>query len=92
MTSTRGPNWPLLAIIAACVILAAPLWCVASPAMPDYPAHVANFYLITGGASHYYHVEWAFLPNLDTVVGYRAKCDEVATNDFEGFAFASAGG
>jgi len=33
-----------------------------------------------------------FLPNLDTVVGYRAKCDEVATNDFEGFAFASAEG
>jgi hypothetical protein len=64
MTSTRGPNWPLLAIIAACVILAAPLWCVVSPAMPDYPAHVANFYLITGGASHYYHVDWAFLPNL----------------------------
>jgi hypothetical protein len=64
MTSTRGPNWPLLAMIAACVILAAPLWCVVSPAMPDYPAHLASFYLITGGASHYYYVEWAFLPNL----------------------------
>jgi hypothetical protein len=68
MTRTRGPIWPLLAIIAACVILAAPLWCVVSPAMPDYPAHLANFYLIAGGASHYYHVEWAFLPNLASEV------------------------
>jgi hypothetical protein len=55
---------PLLGSIAACVILAAPLWCVASPPMPDYPAHLASFHLIAGGASHYYHVRWAFLPNL----------------------------
>lgn len=64
MTGIRGFSWPLLASIAACVILAAPLWCVASPPMPDYPAHLASFYLIDGGASQYYRVEWAFLPNL----------------------------
>jgi cyclohexanone monooxygenase len=28
-----------------------------------------------------------FLPNLDFVGGYRAKCDEIAGNDYEGFAF-----
>ncbi len=30
----------------------------------------------------------AFLPNLDTVPGYRAKCDAVAANNYEGFTFA----
>lgn len=64
MTSARGQDWLLLASIAAWAILAAPLWCVASPPMPDYPAHLASFYLIGGGASHYYQVEWALLPNL----------------------------
>ncbi len=70
MTSIRDLSWPFLASIAACVILAAPLWCVASPAMPDYPAHLASFYLINGGASHFYRVQWAFLPNLsaETIV------------------------
>ena len=29
-----------------------------------------------------------FLPNLDFVGPYRAKCDEVAANDYEGFAIA----
>ena len=64
MNSIRGLGWPQLASIAACVILAVPLWCVVSPPMPDYPAHLASFYLIGGGASPYYRVEWAFLPNL----------------------------
>jgi hypothetical protein len=64
MTDLRGLNWPFLASIAACVILAAPLWLVASPPMPDYPAHLASFYLIGGGASHFYKLQWAFLPNL----------------------------
>ena len=59
-------------MITACVILAAPLWCVVSPAMPDYPAHLANFYLIAGGASRFYHVEWAFLPNLASEVAVPA--------------------
>ena len=64
MTRIRGLSWPLLVAIAACVMLAAPLWCVASAPMPDYPAHLASFYLIDGGLSQYYRVEWAFLPNL----------------------------
>ena len=64
MTRSRDLNWQLLASISAVLILAAPLWCVASPAMPDYPAHLASFYLIGGGASQYFRVEWAFVPNL----------------------------
>jgi cation diffusion facilitator CzcD-associated flavoprotein CzcO len=32
----------------------------------------------------------AFLPNIDTVPGYRAKCDEIAANGYEGFEFATA--
>ena len=52
----------LTALIAAVLIL--PLWIAAQPAMPDYPAHLASFYLIGGGASAYYHVHWAALPNL----------------------------
>lgn len=37
--------------------------------MPDYPAHLAGFYLIAGGAkssflSSFYRIEWAFIPNL----------------------------
>ncbi|MEJ1968123.1 MAG: hypothetical protein WDN03_05710 [Rhizomicrobium sp.] len=50
--------------LLAAAILAAPLWCVAMPAMPDYPAHLASFYLIGGGPSAYYTVAWDFLPNL----------------------------
>ena len=40
----------LLPLSAA--ILIAPLWCVAVPAMPDYPAHLAAFFMIAGGAAH----------------------------------------
>jgi len=31
-----------------------------------------------------------FLPNLDFVGPYRQKCDEVAANDYEGFAIDGA--
>ena len=86
MTSTRGPNWPLFASLVACAILAAPLWCVASPPMPDYPAHLADFYLIGGGPSQYYRVSWAFLPNLagEAIVPPLAKLTnlEAATKIF----------
>jgi hypothetical protein len=62
---SSGPSvWPLVAIALAAVVLAAPLWCVATPAMPDYPAHLASFWLIGGGASSHYTVAWDFLPNL----------------------------
>jgi hypothetical protein len=86
MTSSRGLSWPLIASLVAWAILAAPLWCVASPPMPDYPAHLADFYLIGGGASHYYRIDWAFLPNLagEVIVPPLAKLAnlEIATKLF----------
>jgi hypothetical protein len=68
MPSVRGLERPLLASIAAAVLLAIPLWCVAAPAMPDYPAHLASFALIGGAASHTYTIVWQFLPNLASEV------------------------
>lgn len=92
MNKLRGLDWPHLVPIAACVILAAPLWCVASPPMPDYPAHLASFYLINGGASQYYRVQWAFLPNLagEAVVPLLGKFLplEIATKLFLSIAVA----
>jgi hypothetical protein len=86
MTSSRGLSWPLIASLVACAILAAPLWCVASPPMPDYPAHLADFYLIGGGAARYYRVAWTFLPNLagEAIVPPLAKLTnlEIATKLF----------
>ena len=32
----------------------------------------------------------AFLPNIDTVPGYRAKCDKIAADGYEGFRFTPA--
>jgi hypothetical protein len=55
--------WPLMVGLAA-VLLAAPLWSVTMPGMPDYPAHLASFALIAGEQSNYYTVQWAALPNL----------------------------
>lgn len=67
----RDPRrWPEghltgITLIAAALMLAAPLWCVWAPAMPDYPAHLASFALIRRGtADTYYHLHWAFVPNL----------------------------
>jgi hypothetical protein len=54
------PAWIILAALA----MALPLWIVGSPAMPDYPAHLATYWLVAGGSSQFYHVHWAFLPNL----------------------------
>jgi hypothetical protein len=64
-----GNDWPAVAVFAAAAILIAPLWCVAAPAMPDYPAHLATFFLISGGAkglplAQFYRIEWSFIPNL----------------------------
>jgi hypothetical protein len=64
-----GKNWPLAAVFATAIILIAPLWLAATPAMPDYPAHLATFYLIAGGAklpalAQFYRLEWGFIPNL----------------------------
>jgi hypothetical protein len=62
-----------MGIAMAAAIMVAPLWCVASPAMPDYAAHLAGFYLIAGGAklatlSQFYRIEWAFMPNLGSEI------------------------
>ena len=58
-------HWTEFTLIAAAVMLAAPLWCVTSPAMPDYPAHLATFSLIQKGTGNaVYHLHWSFVPNL----------------------------
>ena len=62
-----GRYWPAAALILAAVLLIIPLWCVQSPGMPDYPAHLASFYLISSGAkaaSRFYYVHWTLVPNL----------------------------
>src|SRR5258708_1867072 len=55
---------PLVASIAAAILLASPLWFVTAPGMPDYPAHLASFALIGGTPSSYFSVSWQALPNL----------------------------
>lgn len=67
MSRIRGFEWPL-AVALAGLLLVAPLWCVAMPGMPDYPAHLASFALIAGEPSRYYFVQWAALPNLASEV------------------------
>lgn len=69
--SIGGPRlpWPALALFAAALLLVVPIWLARMPAMPDYPAHLASFHLLAGGAkslplSQYYRVQWAFVPNL----------------------------
>jgi hypothetical protein len=67
-------HWPEshltgFALIAAALMLAAPLWCVWAPAMPDYPAHLASFALIEQGTGNsIYHLHWSFVPNLASEV------------------------
>ena len=69
MTLFRRPGWAAVAVILAAILTVFPLWCVISPAMPDYPAHLASYYLIATGAkaqavAQFYRIEWAFIPNL----------------------------
>lgn len=57
------------ALVACAALLALPLWFAAMPAMPDYPAHLATFYLLSGGAkspvlAQFYRVHWTAVPNL----------------------------
>jgi hypothetical protein len=64
-----GKDWPAVAVFTAAAILIAPLWLTTAPAMPDYPAHLATFCLIGGGAklptlAQFYRIEWGFIPNL----------------------------
>lgn len=58
-----------MAIAIAAFVLALPVWLTPAPGMPDYPAHLASYHLIATNAaspavSHFYRIEWAFLPNL----------------------------
>lgn len=67
MTGAWGRNW--LAVAAAAVILIVPIWAVALPVMPDLPAHLACFFLLSGGAhdpftAQFYRVDWQLVPNL----------------------------
>ena len=82
--------------LTTCVLLV-PLWCVHSPAMPDYPAHIAGFYLIAGGAktmplATYYAIRWLLVPNLasELIVPLLAKLStvEIATKLFLSAALA----
>lgn len=57
-------HWTGPALIVAAAVLAAPLWCAATPAMPDWPAHLAGFWLIGGGHAPAYELNWTFVPNL----------------------------
>ena len=38
------------ALILCALMLALPLWLAPMPAMPDYPAHLATFHLLSGAA------------------------------------------
>ncbi len=69
MNISWGRDWPAIALALATVVLIVPLWSVHSPAMPDYPAHLAGFYLIAGGAktqplASFYGIQWVLVPNL----------------------------
>jgi hypothetical protein len=69
MMPLRRPGLETIALVLAAVLSVLPLWCVLSPAMPDYPAHLATYYLIATGAkapavAQFYHITWAFIPNL----------------------------
>src|SRR6201992_616364 len=69
-------HWTGLTLVAAALMLAAPLWCVQNPPMPDYPAHLASFWLIGGGdGGRFYHLQWGFAPNLasETLVPLLAR-------------------
>jgi len=67
-------HWPEshltgITLVIAAIMLAAPLWSVWAPAMPDYPAHLASFALIEQGTGNaIYHLHWDFVPNLASEV------------------------
>lgn len=62
-------HWTGFTLVAATLMLAAPLWSVWAPAMPDYPAHLATFAMIEKGTdTPLYHLHWSFVPNLASEV------------------------
>lgn len=67
--SAQRQGWLCIALVAAGGLLILPLWLAGTPAMPDYPARLAGFYLIAGGAqtpplSGFYGLHWGAIPNL----------------------------
>jgi len=66
MIASFSRDWPAATVALLAAIFVVPLWCVHSPGMPDYPAHVAGFHLILNQAPHsaYYTVHWLLAPNL----------------------------
>ncbi|HEY3637077.1 MAG TPA: hypothetical protein VGK90_02915 [Rhizomicrobium sp.] len=65
----RSLRWPLAALLICAALLALPAVVAPMPAMPDYPAHLASFYLLAGGAkspllAQFYRVQWVLVPNL----------------------------
>jgi hypothetical protein len=86
MTISWGRNGPAAALGLAAGVLIMPLWLVHSPGMPDYPAHIAGFTLIAGGAASqplasFYAIHWALVPNLasELIVPLLAKLLAVET-------------
>lgn len=61
-------DWSIVALAAAAALLISPLWLAGTPAMPDYPARLAGFYLIGGGHSAFYGIHWAAIPNLGSEI------------------------
>src|SRR3982751_1544638 len=61
-------HWTGFTLVAAALMLAAPLWSVWAPAMPDYPAHLASFAMIQKGDAALYHLHWSLVPNLASEV------------------------
>jgi hypothetical protein len=65
-------NWPAAVLALAAAVLVFPLWSVHTPAMPDFPAHLAGFYLLLEGksaaAAAFYNVHWVLVPNLASEV------------------------
>ena len=62
-------SWTVAALLAAAVVLIWPLWAIGTPGMADYPARLAGFYLVAGGAnasplSGFYGIAWTPIPNL----------------------------
>jgi hypothetical protein len=79
-TARIASAWFSWAIPVSAAILILPLWLTRLPAMPDFPAHLATFYLLASGAkdphaAQFYRVEWAFVPNLaaEVIVPLLAK-------------------
>ncbi|MEI9929119.1 MAG: hypothetical protein WDM89_00770 [Rhizomicrobium sp.] len=68
MTGFSRPGWgAAVACVAALMVM--PLWLVQAPPMPDYPAHLASYYLIATSAkapavTTFYSIHWAWIPNL----------------------------